>query len=203
MNRWQNKIAVCTGASAGIGAATTIELVKSGMIVVGMARRKEKIDELRKQLPDKLKKNLHAVKCDVSKESEIIDAFKWIEKNLGGVSVMINNAGIVRTTTLIAHDNSIPVREILETNVFGLVNCSREAYQSMAKHSIEGHIININSILGHTFPIAIGKVPSFNIYPASKYAVTAITEGIRQDLIESKSKVKVTVNNCIFSFICL
>lgn len=196
MNRWKNKIAVCTGASAGIGAATTIDLVKSGMIVVGMARRKEKIEELRKQLPDNLKKNLHAVKCDVSKESDIIDAFKWIEKNLGGVSVLVNNAGIVRTTTLIAADNSVPIREVLETNVFGLVNCSREAYQSMAKHSIDGHIININSIVGHKVPIAIGVFPSFNIYPASKFAVTAITEGLRQDLIESKSKIKVTVSNC-------
>lgn len=113
--------------------------------------------------------------------------------------MLINNAGIVRTTTLIAADSSVPIREILETNVFGLLNCSREAYQSMAKHSIDGHIININSILGHKIPVVSnGNLPSFNIYPASKFAVTAITEGLRLDLIESKSKIKVTVSQFWF-----
>lgn len=194
MYRWENKIAVCTGASAGIGAVTTIDLIKSGMIVVALARRKEKIEELRSRLPDELKKNLYAVKCDVSNEKELIETFKWIDDNLGGVSVLINNAGILRKTTLLEPDNSAPIREVFETNVFGLLNCTREAYQSMKKHSIEGHIINVNSLLGHKIPLFVGQLPSFNVYPASKFAVTAISEVLRQDLIDAKSKIKITVS---------
>lgn len=194
MNRWKDKIAVCTGASAGIGAVTTIDLIKSGMIVVALARRKCKIEELRAYLPDDLKNNLYAVKCDVSNEKEIIETFKWIDENLGGISVLINNAGILRKATLLEHDNSKPIREVFETNVFGLLNCTREAYQSMKKHSIDGHIININSLVGHKIPIFVGQLPSFNVYPASKHAVTAINEVLRQDLIDAKSKIKITVS---------
>lgn len=202
MNRWENKIAVCTGASAGIGASTTIDLIKSGMIVVALARRKEKIEELRSKLSDGLKKNLYAVKCDVSNENEIIETFKWIDKNLGGISVLINNAGILRKATLLEQNNSVPIREVIETNVFGLLNCTREAYLSMKKYSIDGHIININSLVGHKIPIFVGQLPSFNIYPASKYAVTAINEVLRQDLIDAKSKIKITVSILKFKY-CL
>lgn len=194
MKRWENKIAVCTGASVGIGAVTTIDLIKSGMIVVALARRKEKIEDLKSKLSDDLKKKLYAVKCDVSNENEIIETFKWIDKNLGGISVLINNAGILRKATLLEENNSVPIREVIETNVFGLLNCTREAYLSMKKHSIDGHIININSLVGHKIPIFVGQLPSFNIYPASKYAVTAINEVLRQDLLDVNSKIKITVS---------
>lgn len=71
MDRWQNKIAVVTGASAGIGAAVVKDLVKAGLVVIGLARRVERVRDLGKDLPPELVKNLHAVQCDVSKEDEV------------------------------------------------------------------------------------------------------------------------------------
>jgi NADP+-dependent farnesol dehydrogenase len=194
MERWQGKVAVVTGASAGIGAATVIDLVKAGMVVVGLARRPDRIEALKSSVPESMQKNLHAMKCDVSQEAEIIATFAEIEKKFGGVDVLINNAGILRTTSLIAPDNSVPLREIIDTNVMGLVFCTREAVQSMKKRGDNGHIVLINSIAGHHVPMSIG-MSSLNIYPASKFAVTAITESLRQELISADSKIKITVSD--------
>jgi NADP+-dependent farnesol dehydrogenase len=193
MERWSGKIAVVTGASSGIGAATVVDLVKAGMIVVGLARRQDRIEALKSELPKNLQSNLHAIKCDVSKEEEITSTFANIEKSFGGIDVLVNNAGIIRATQLIDADNSSKIHEVVDTNLLGLVFCAREAIQSMRKRGDNGHIININSIAGHSPIICLDIMPSLNIYPATKYAVTAVTESLRQELIETGSKIRVTV----------
>ncbi|XP_055715430.1 farnesol dehydrogenase-like [Phlebotomus papatasi] len=191
MDQWNNKVAVVTGASSGIGAAIAKDLVKAGMITIGLARRVEKVEALKKDLPENLQGNLHAVKCDVSKEDDIVRVFEWIETKFKGIDVLINNAGIIRETELINKDNSIAIREVINTNVLGPVFCTREAYKSMEKHGRNSHVVHINSILGH-YIIRNLQVPSYNIYPASKFAVTAITEIHRQEFIRSKHHIKVT-----------
>ncbi|XP_062715256.1 farnesol dehydrogenase-like isoform X1 [Aedes albopictus] len=193
MEQWHGKIAVVTGSSAGIGAAIAIHLTNAGMVVVGLARRTERTLALKEQIFANLRNNLHAMQCDVSKESDIVVAFKNIEETFGGVDVLVNNAGVVRDTRLIDPNNSLPIRETWETNVMGLVMCSREAYQSMKRRSVAGHIININSIVGHSLPYSVeALISSYNMYAPSKHAVTAITEVTRQELLNDKSKVKVT-----------
>lgn len=192
MERWSGKIAVVTGASSGIGSAIVVELVKSGLIVIGLARRVERVAELKNILPNALKKNLFAIKCDVSKEDEIIKTFAEIEKKFGGIDVLVNNAGFLKQTTLIDRDNSIPIRETFDTNVLGLIFCTREAVQSMMKRKFDGHIIHINSMSGHRI-VPAKAYASHNVYPASKHAVTALTETLRQDLNKLNSKIKITV----------
>ncbi|XP_059612424.1 farnesol dehydrogenase-like [Phlebotomus argentipes] len=191
MEQWKNRVAVVTGASAGIGAAIVKDLVKAGMITVGLARRVERIEALKTDLPAHLQGNLHAMKCDVSKEDEVVKVFASIASKFDGIDVLINNAGIIRQTELINADNSIPIREIIDTNVMGLVFCTREAFKSMEKHGRNSHVVHINSIAGH-MPICMLEHPSNNMYPPSKYAVTAITEIHRQEFIRSKHHIKVT-----------
>ncbi|XP_062558606.1 farnesol dehydrogenase-like [Armigeres subalbatus] len=188
MDRWTGKIAVVTGASSGIGAATAKDLARAGLVVVGLARRVERIEELKNDMPESARDRLHAVKCDISKEEDILATFKWVEEKFGGVDVLINNAGIGRMTQLIAADNTKQIREVLDTNVMGLVLCSREAYQSMKRRSVDGHIVHINSVAGHT----VLNFPTMNIYPATKHAVTAITETMRNELRNANTKIKVT-----------
>ena len=78
----------------------------------------------------------------------------------------------------------------------GLTICTQQALKLMKESGVDdGHIIHINSVVGHSIP-NIGT-PVFNIYPASKHAVTALTETLRQELVFLKSKVKITVS---FSF---
>lgn len=195
MERWVGKIAVVTGASAGIGAAIVVDLVKAGCIVVGLARRQERVEELKTKVLASATGKLHALKCDVSNEEDIKSAFAWIENNLGAVHILVNNAGVVRTAKLIDADNSVPLREVIDTNIMGLVFCTREAFQSMKKHNVDdGHIILINSIVGHCVPYLNNRIPSLNIYPASKYAVTAITEVLRQEFQAESTKIKISVN---------
>ncbi|XP_055715434.1 farnesol dehydrogenase-like [Phlebotomus papatasi] len=191
MEQWKNRVAVVTGASSGIGAAIAKDLVKAGMVTIALARRVQKAEELKKELPENLRHNFHAMKCDVSKEEEIIDTFAKIDSQFNGIDVLINNAGVARNTKLIKHDNSVPVREVMDTNVLGLVFCTREAYKSMEKHGRNSHVVHINSLLGHHI-IFSTQMPSFNMYPASKFAVTAITEIHRQEFIRSKHHIKVT-----------
>ncbi|XP_055695278.1 farnesol dehydrogenase-like [Lutzomyia longipalpis] len=191
MEQWKNRVAIVTGASAGIGAAIAKDLAKAGMITIGLARRVEKIETLKKDLPANVQGNLHAVKCDVSKEEEIIRVFSEIDAKFNGIDVLINNAGIFRETELIYKDNSSKIREVVDTNILGLVFCTREAYKSMEKHGRNSHVVHINSVVGHNV-IRNLQMPSSNIYAPSKHAVTAITEIHRQELIRSKHHIKVT-----------
>ncbi|XP_058123687.1 farnesol dehydrogenase-like [Anopheles ziemanni] len=188
MDRWVGKVAVVTGSSSGIGAAIAKDLAKAGMITVGLARRVERIEALKKELPTDAAARLHAIKCDVSSEADIDATFKLIEEKFGGVDVLVNNAGIVRPSNLIEQGNSADLRAVLDTNVTGLVLCSQWAYKSMVARSVGGHIVHINSYAGHVVP----NFPKFSIYPASKHAVTAITETMRQELRAAGTKIKVT-----------
>lgn len=204
MERWSNKVAVVTGASSGIGSAITVALVNAGMIVIGFARRQERVDELKTQLSRTAKGTLHSFKCDVQNEEEVVAAFAWVVQKFGGIDVLINNAGISKPGRLTAKGQTRAIREVIATNIMGVVLCTREAYASMTSRGIDGHIILINSILGHSVPVMPGAQQS--IYPPTKYAVTAMTEVLRQEFQADGNKIKVTVseiNNFMFQFLKL
>uniref|UniRef100_A0A6M2DI26 Putative dehydrogenase n=1 Tax=Xenopsylla cheopis TaxID=163159 RepID=A0A6M2DI26_XENCH len=192
MDRWRGKVAVVTGASAGIGEAIAKDLVEAGLIVVGLARRKERMEENAKVMNLKNGGKFYPIKCDVSKEQDILDTFSWVKKNLGGVDVLVNNAGIVRTNMLTSTGNSNDLRSVLDVNVLGLCFCTREAFNSMKERDVAGHIFHINSVVGHSIPMISDVPPTMNMYPGSKHCVTALTETLRQEMIYLKSKTKIT-----------
>ncbi|XP_052873694.1 farnesol dehydrogenase-like [Anopheles cruzii] len=189
MNRWIGKVAVVTGASSGIGAATAKALANAGMITVGLARRVDRIDELKAGLPVEAASRLHSLWCDVTKENDILEAFSHIEQRFGGVDVLINSAGVARSSTgLLDSNNTQTLRDVVDTNLMGLMMCSREAFQSMKKRSVDGHIVHINSVLGHkVFPMQ-----GLNAYAATKFGVTALAETMRNELRSVGNKTKVT-----------
>ena len=128
------------------------------------------------------------MKADISKEEDILKAFQWVTKKVGPVHILINNAGIVQQTNLVEGDAE-KWKKIFDTNVIGLSIATREAVKIMKQNKIDGHIIHINSTLGHRI-----FYHSFaNVYPASKYAVTALTETLRQELNHLGLKIKITV----------
>ncbi|XP_035788466.1 farnesol dehydrogenase-like isoform X1 [Anopheles albimanus] len=192
MDRWVGKVAVVTGASSGIGAAVVKALASAGMVTVGLARRVERVEALRKELSPGAASRLHSLPCDVTREESILSAFATVQQLFGGVDVLINNAGVSRqSVTLLTPGNTDDLRAVLDTNVLGLVLCTREAFGSMRARTINGHIINVNSILGHKYV----PFPNLNLYGASKYAVTAITETLRNDFRNANTRVKVTVEH--------
>ena len=185
MERWQGKVALVTGASRGIGATIAKDLVKAGLITIGVARDPENIEKQRSELPTELQGNFHAKFCDIGKENDIVQLFQEIVTEFGGVDVLINNAGIAGWGVgLLNEDNSKTLVETVNVNLLGLAFCTREAVRSMTDRKTFGHIIHINSTSGHWPSIYQGPdaYPLLNIYGPTKYAVTAFTEEQRQEM---------------------
>ncbi|CAG7706074.1 unnamed protein product [Allacma fusca] len=186
MSRWANRVALVTGASVGIGAGICASLVEHGMTVVGCARNKDAIQKISDDLRDKgLTGKLIPYKCDVSDETEVNNLFAYIEANHGGVDVCVNNAGFSTHQTLL-EINATEMRAMLDVNVVGLVLCAQKSVNSMLTRGVhDGHIININSMAGH-------RISGFlNFYTATKFAVTALNEGLRKEVV-AKSRIRVT-----------
>lgn len=190
MDRWQNKVAVVTGASSGIGAAVVESFVNAGLIVVGLARRTERCEEIRKKLSSEQQSRYHTKFCDVSDSKSVEEAFDYVCKTFGGVDVLVNNAGCARGG-LLADMDIKDVQTVVNTNLLGVVYCTQAAIKSMKERLFNGHIFHINSVLGHNVLKLEGS--ACNIYPATKFGVTAMTEVLRHELNILKSKIKVTV----------
>ncbi|KAJ6636260.1 Farnesol dehydrogenase [Pseudolycoriella hygida] len=192
MERWEGKVAVVTGCTSGIGWAICAELCRSGMIVCGLARRKDKVEQLRASLFG-AKGQLNAVECDITNEQSVKQAYAWIENALGGIDLLVNNAGVVSKFMLLDDNNTKDLKTMLDSNILALCVCTREAVKSMKRREVDGHVININSIFGHKINTCVpGTKPINGMYPACKYALTAITECLRQEILFLEMSTKIT-----------
>lgn len=200
MERWQDRVAVVTGASSGIGAAVAKDLVRAGLVVVGMARRVERIEALREHLPEELQSRLHAVKCDVSEQASVTTAFDWVEAQLGGIDILVNNAGLLYPGQLL----TMPLEQlqhVLQVNLMGVVYCSQRAFRSMQEREVAGHVVLINSLTGHHVIHPPGEdLQCLNMYPLSKHGISALLEVMRQELNGLKTQIKVTVSSALSLF---
>ncbi|XP_058799604.1 farnesol dehydrogenase-like [Phymastichus coffea] len=182
MERWDGKVAVVTGASSGIGLETAKALVRNGMIVVGLARRLETMQDTMKDVTGPGR--FYAKKCDISIESQVIDVFKWIEKHLKTVHILVNNAGLGYQSSLLDLKTD-DMLQIINVNIVGLLHCTRQSMKLMIDNQHEAHIVNINSIFGHR----VSKLSKTNIYPATKHAVTALSQTLIAEIKGDKIRV--------------
>lgn len=120
MDRWIERQLLWLGI-IGHCAAIVVELLKYGVNVVGLARRKEKVEALQQYILSSVSAKLYSIKCDLTQESEIKAAFNWIKNSLAGVDILINNAGIIRTMNLLDLDNSKDLRDTIDTNILAIV----------------------------------------------------------------------------------
>ena len=153
-----------------------------------MARRLDRLEELAKKLAGK-KGKFFPIKTDMTKEEDILNAFKWVKANLGPVHILVNNAGAAQKG-LITEATTESLNQIIDLNVIGLSIATREAVKDMRANNVDGHIIHINSIAGHQV-FSHGA----SIYFASKFAVRALAETLRLELNSLKLKIKITVIN--------
>ncbi|XP_029045870.1 farnesol dehydrogenase-like [Osmia bicornis bicornis] len=189
MERWSNKVALITGAGSGIGRCLTECLVGKGMTVVGIGRRIEKIKALAEELKSKPGK-LFPLQCDLSNQNDIMRVLEWIEKNLGTVNILINNAATNTDATM--HTGEMDDwKKVFDVNFLGLTCMTKEVLKLMKKKGIDnGVIININDVCGLKVPTTRDR-PVSPAYIASKTALTALTESLRSELAQLKSNIKV------------
>ncbi len=140
---FKNKVVIITGASSGIGEATAIKFAKKGANVVLVARRKEKLLEVKKKLSNFPGTSL-ICQCDVSDKEQVNQMSKKVLDEFGRVDVLVNNAGFV----IYGKVNELSTEEIvaqMETNYFGMIYCTKAILpQMLEQHS--GHIVNVASV---------------------------------------------------------
>jgi len=181
LNKWQDKVALVTGASSGIGRAVAQELARGGMRVAGCARRLDKLEELQSELGPE---HFLPIQTELRDEDSILSMFETIRSQWGGVDVLINNAGLGHKTALIDGETE-KWREMLDVNVLALCVCTREAISDMQSRGDNGHIIHISSMSAHRVPNGSG------VYSATKFAVRSLTEGLRMELRAAESSIRV------------
>ena len=172
---------VVTGASSGIGAAVARAFVDAGAVVTLAARRVDRLAALAAELGTEAA----VVQTDLRVESDVVRLIASARERFGGVDVLVNNAGLGRNAPLSTAPSEL-WREMLETNVLGLAIATREAIQDMDRRGVAGHIVNVSSMAGHRIP-----GPDSAMYAATKFAVRALTEGLRQELRARDSAIRV------------
>jgi NADP-dependent 3-hydroxy acid dehydrogenase YdfG len=177
------KVVVVTGASSGIGEATVRALAAEGAAVVAGARRKERLDELVDEVTRGGGKAI-AAECDVTDEEQAHELVQRAVEEYGRIDVLVNNAGVMLLST-VGKGLSDQWRQMFEVNVMGLLYATDAAIGRM-KEQGSGHLVNISSVAGR-------KVTrdSSGVYAGSKHAVGAISEGLRQELLEDNIRVTV------------
>jgi NADP-dependent 3-hydroxy acid dehydrogenase YdfG len=160
-----------TGASSGIGRATALEFARRGHLVFAAARREEVLAGLAASTA-----NIQAVSLDVTDEGSVRRAWAKIQAGTGGagVDVLVNNAGFALSGPIEILAGA-DVQRQFATNVFGLLTMTRTVLPAMrARRS--GRIINISSLVGRT------TFPGMGVYGATKYAVEALSDALRQEV---------------------
>jgi NADP-dependent 3-hydroxy acid dehydrogenase YdfG len=176
------KVAIVTGASSGIGQATALALSKAGAKVAAGARRTDRLESLEKQIASSGGEVMIS-KLDVTKKSDCDEFVDAVTKKWGTVDILVNNAGLMPLSFF----KNVKVEEwdqMIDVNIKGVLYCTAAVIPHMiAKKS--GHIVNISSVAGRVV------FPAGSVYCATKHAVTAFSEGIRQEL-SSRANIRVT-----------
>lgn len=164
------KIAVITGASAGMGKAMVLCFAKEGATVVAVARRKERLDEIVSQAKD-FGGTVIAVQGDVSKQKEMEDLLDTVVREHGRIDILINNAGIMDEMMPVAEVTDEMWDQVLSVNLTGPFVLCRKAVQQMMKQG-HGNIINVASIGG------LQGSRAGTAYTASKFGLVGLTKNI-------------------------
>ncbi|WP_242054015.1 SDR family NAD(P)-dependent oxidoreductase [Nostoc sp. FACHB-888] len=182
IGKLDGKVAIITGASAGIGEATAITLAAEGAKVVIAARRSDRLEVLAKRIESSGGQALPIV-TDITDETQANNLIHKANAALGQVDILVNNAGVALTGN-IHGGNTSDWRRMFDVNVFGLLYATH-AVLPIFKAQGRGHIVNISSVAGRIARAGVG------IYNATKWGVNAISESLRQEVLQDNIRVTI------------
>ncbi len=171
----RDKTVFVTGASSGIGESTARAFAGLGARVLLCARRSERLEKLARALESDYKVAVHYFRLDVRDQPAVDRAVAGLPTEWRAIDVLVNNAGLSRGLDKLPAGLLDDWQEMIDTNVKGLLFVSRAVIPGMVERG-RGHIINIGSIAGHEV------YPGGAVYCASKFAVRALSKGLRLDL---------------------
>ncbi|MPN01513.1 putative oxidoreductase [bioreactor metagenome] len=180
MSSMKEKVIILSGASSGIGEATTRRLAREGAKLVIGARREDRLKQLADSLPGA---EISYQSADVTKPEDMEALAKTALDKYGRIDVIYNNAGVMPTANLseIRRDEW---RQMLDINIMGVLNGIAAVLPIMKKQK-SGHIITTDSVAGHVV------YPGSAVYCGTKFAVRAIMEGLRQE--ERENNIRSTI----------
>jgi NADP-dependent 3-hydroxy acid dehydrogenase YdfG len=176
------RVALITGASAGIGAAVARALADAGASIALVARRPERLEAITAQLQDRGTPAL-ALTVDVTREAEIAAAMEAVDARFGRLDILVNNAGVMFLAP-IAEADPAEWRQMMELNLWGLMVATQRALPVM-KRGAGGHVVNIASVAGRV------ANPGASGYAATKFGVVAFSESLRREVY--RDNIRVTV----------
>jgi NADP-dependent 3-hydroxy acid dehydrogenase YdfG len=171
-----------TGATAGIGAAAARKFAAGGFRLLLNGRRIERLTALCTALEQEFGCETHALPFDVRDREAVQTAIASLPTEWQQIDILLNNAGLAIGADPIQEGALVDWDAMLDTNVKGLLNVSHAVIPNMVARN-SGHILNIGSVAGKEV------YPGGNIYCASKYAVNAISQGMRIDLLRHGIRV--------------
>lgn len=179
------KIALVTGASSGIGYATALMLARLGYDLILLARRQERLQALQQALsdnPETVNAQVYTAAVDVRSLEEIESFYNALPSHWKSIDLLVNNAGLAKGLSKFYEGDVDHWEQMIDTNVKGLLYMSRTVTPDMIARG-SGHIINIGSIAGKEV------YDNGNVYCGTKFAVDAITKGMRLELAVHGLKV--------------
>jgi 3-hydroxy acid dehydrogenase/malonic semialdehyde reductase len=177
-----NKIAMITGATAGIGKATAKILAKNNFNVIITGRRAELLKQIKEEIETESGSKVLALNFDVRNNNEVVGAIESLPDKWKEIDVLVNNAGLASGLNKIHEGDLSDWEKMIDTNIKGLLYITRAVSPGMVKRNT-GHIINIGSIAGKEV------YENGNVYCGTKHAVDALTKGMRIDLVDYNIKV--------------
>lgn len=182
-NRVKNKIAFITGASSGIGKACAEKLAKLGVNLILTARRKEILENLKKDLEEKYQIKVFILTFDVRNYDEVKSNIDSLPDDWKNIEILINNAGLAIGLDKFHEYKIDDVDKMIDTNVKGFIYIGNSIIPLMLKTNKVCSVINIGSVAGDI------AYPGGSIYCSTKFAVKALSDSMRADLMDKKIKV--------------
>jgi NADP-dependent 3-hydroxy acid dehydrogenase YdfG len=176
------KISLITGATSGLGRAITLRLAKEGYNVIVTGRRKDRLEELEKEIEIKYEVKVLSLCFDVRIYDEVEKAIGNLPEEWKDIDVLVNNAGLAVGLDPVHKGVLEDWERMIDTNVKGLLYVTRVVSPNMVARK-SGHIVNIGSIAGRDV------YPNGVVYCATKHAVDALSKGMRMDFLPYNVKV--------------